>query len=114
MQHRHEQTPWQPKIEREAELNPFVNPMDRTGALENPPPLEQIGVEQDGSLEDVRVAQSNPNSARTLGNSLREPAQRRVLITRAAYFLSERRGFCPGGEIDDWLAAEAEIDRAPR
>jgi hypothetical protein len=34
------------------------------------------------------------------------------MICDAAYFLSERRGFCPGQELDDWLAAEAEIDRA--
>lgn len=34
---------------------------------------------------------------------------RRVWIATAAYFRAERRGFAPGGEIDDWLAAEAEI-----
>ena len=34
------------------------------------------------------------------------------MICEAAYFLSERRGFCPGHELDDWLAAEAEFDRA--
>ncbi len=27
----------------------------------------------------------------------------------AAYFLAERRGFVPGRELDDWLAAEAAI-----
>jgi hypothetical protein len=35
----HEQKPWQPKVDRDPEFNPFVNPQDRTGALENPPPL---------------------------------------------------------------------------
>jgi hypothetical protein len=34
------------------------------------------------------------------------------MISDAAYFMSERRGFCPGCELDDWLAAEAEVDRA--
>jgi hypothetical protein len=33
------------------------------------------------------------------------------MICEAAYFLSERRGFAPGHELDDWLAAEGEIDR---
>jgi hypothetical protein len=37
--HKHEEKPWRPTIEREPEFNPFVNPQDRTGALENPPPL---------------------------------------------------------------------------
>ena len=27
----------------------------------------------------------------------------------AAYFRAERRGFVPGYEIEDWLAAEAEV-----
>jgi hypothetical protein len=27
----------------------------------------------------------------------------------AAYFRAERRGFAPGYEIEDWLAAEAEV-----
>lgn len=32
-------------------------------------------------------------------------------ITRAAYFLAERRNFAPGHELEDWLAAETEVDR---
>lgn len=30
-------------------------------------------------------------------------------IAAAAYFRAQERGFEPGQEIDDWLAAEAEI-----
>lgn len=30
-------------------------------------------------------------------------------IAQAAYFRAEKRGFAPGGELDDWLAAEAEV-----
>jgi Protein of unknown function (DUF2934) len=30
-------------------------------------------------------------------------------IAEAAYFRAERRGFVPGHELDDWLAAETEI-----
>ncbi len=33
------------------------------------------------------------------------------MIAVAAYFRAERRGFTPGGEVDDWLEAEAEIER---
>jgi hypothetical protein len=35
---------------------------------------------------------------------------RRRLIAEAAYFRAERRGFQPGQELEDWLAAEIEID----
>ncbi|MGH8202937.1 MAG: DUF2934 domain-containing protein [Steroidobacteraceae bacterium] len=35
---------------------------------------------------------------------------RRAMIAQAAYLRAERRGFAPGGEVEDWAAAEAEID----
>jgi hypothetical protein len=35
---------------------------------------------------------------------------RHALIAEAAYLRAERRGFLPGYETDDWLAAEAEVD----
>ncbi len=31
---------------------------------------------------------------------------RRDEVRREAYLLAERRGFAPGGEVDDWLEAE--------
>jgi hypothetical protein len=39
------------------------------------------------------------------------PQDRRSMIAKAAYFLAERRHFQPGHEVEDWLAAEAEVDR---
>jgi len=30
-------------------------------------------------------------------------------IAEAAYYRAEKRGFTPGGELQDWLDAEAEI-----
>ena len=33
------------------------------------------------------------------------------MIAEHAYFLAAERGFTPGAELDDWLAAEREIDR---
>lgn len=35
---------------------------------------------------------------------------RREMIARAAYFRAERRGFAPGSDQEDWLAAEKEVD----
>jgi hypothetical protein len=35
---------------------------------------------------------------------------RRGMIAKAAYLRAERRGFAPGGEHEDWTAAEAEVD----
>jgi hypothetical protein len=37
------------------------------------------------------------------------PADRETQVRIAAYLRAERRGFAPGYEIEDWLAAEAEV-----
>ena len=37
--------------------------------------------------------------------------ERRSMIALAAYFRAERRNFGPGHELEDWVAAEAEVDR---
>jgi Protein of unknown function (DUF2934) len=39
-----------------------------------------------------------------------DESEERVRV--AAYFLAERRGFVPGCELEDWLAAEAEVSEA--
>jgi hypothetical protein len=44
---KHEKKPWEPIVEREPELNPFVSHQDPTGALENPPPLADDDDEAD-------------------------------------------------------------------
>ena len=37
------------------------------------------------------------------------PAQVWNMTADAAYYRAQRRGFAPGCELDDWLAAEQEI-----
>ncbi|HEX5041794.1 MAG TPA: DUF2934 domain-containing protein [Candidatus Polarisedimenticolaceae bacterium] len=38
------------------------------------------------------------------------PDERHRLIAEAAYYRASQRGFHGGAEVEDWLAAEAEID----
>jgi hypothetical protein len=45
-----------------------------------------------------------PNAA------LVSPEERDSRISRAAYLRAEARGFAPGGEMEDWLSAERQID----
>jgi len=45
------------------------------------------------------------------GMSAITPEERHRLIAEAAYFIAERRGFAAGCELDDWLRAEAEVER---
>ncbi len=42
--------------------------------------------------------------------TLVDAERREEMIRRAAYLRAESRAFYPGREVDDWLAAEAEID----
>jgi hypothetical protein len=39
------------------------------------------------------------------------PEERHRVVAEAAYFIAERRGFAGGSPIEDWLQAEADIDR---
>jgi hypothetical protein len=53
---------------------------------------------------------------RPLGDSARHATpcyheDRHASIAEAAYFRSQHRGFVPGHELEDWLAAEEEVDQ---
>ena len=37
--------------------------------------------------------------------------ERRRMVAEAAYFRAARRDFEPGGELADWVQAEAEVER---
>jgi hypothetical protein len=40
------------------------------------------------------------------------PDERHLRISLAAYRRAEERGFAPGNALEDWLAAEREVDSA--
>jgi Protein of unknown function (DUF2934) len=57
---------------------------------------------------DARGPQSSASeSADAPGAELEK--QREQMIAEAAYYRAEKRGFAPGRELDDWIAAETEI-----
>jgi hypothetical protein len=61
------------------------------------------------------VASTGTKSPRAKATS-NAPVDRETRIRMAAYLRAERRGFAPGCELDDWIAAELEIsgqDTAP-
>jgi len=51
----------------------------------------------------------NPAGAKAPAVAVSEDV-RRGMIAEGAYLRAERRGFAPGHEKEDWLAAEAEVD----
>ena len=62
-----------------------------------------------------RTSKKMPESRRIKDVSVivtpRHREDRHASIALAAYFRSESRGFAPGHEIEDWLAAEEEVDQ---
>jgi hypothetical protein len=68
-----------------------------------PPPRarkpERRDTQDDRPVEQRAKAQLNARAA-----------ARETAIAREAYYRAERRGFAPGYDLDDWLAAEAEVD----
>jgi hypothetical protein len=61
------------------------------------------------------MATSKRTSRRTKSPPVSAPqtpwGDRHASIAQAAYFRSQDRGFVPGYELEDWLAAEEDIDR---
>ncbi len=53
----------------------------------------------------IDVLESTP-----AGSAVLDPDARRRLVAAEAYFLAERRGFAPGNELGDWVAAEHAVD----
>jgi hypothetical protein len=53
----------------------------------------------------IITGESRPTLSRFVG-----PEHRAALIAEAAFFRAEKRGFAPGHESEDWLAAETEVD----
>lgn len=51
-------------------------------------------------------------STAALAAELYGEEQRHSMIAEAAYFRALRRGFAPGHELEDWLAAELQVDAA--
>jgi hypothetical protein len=55
---------------------------------------------------NAETARANPQES---GGQI-DPEERRKLVEYQAYLLYLQRGAAPGFEIDDWLAAERQVD----
>jgi hypothetical protein len=64
---------------------------------------------------DVTMEAMPPSQARAKRSAIGRPAVtpdvRRGMIAEGAYLRAEKRGFAPGHEHEDWMAAEAEVDQ---
>lgn len=73
--------------------------------------------EKAAATPPVPRARAKSATPRARKKAVSEPQQvtvsedvRRGMIAEGAYLRAEKRGFAPGHENEDWLAAEAEVD----
>jgi Protein of unknown function (DUF2934). len=87
-----------PRARKEADLASSSNPptMDALDA--------SIAEPDDDTMEGLDVSLEDTKGE--IGSELRHR-----LISEAAYQLYAERGYVDGLELDDWLQAEAEVDR---
>ncbi len=57
------------------------------------------------------MARKQPATPRAAETQRKVPSDLNTLIAEAAYYRAQQRGFTPGHELDDWIAAEAEVRR---
>lgn len=68
------------------------------------PAAQQAPAEAQAAAVDVTATQLERREIPSFSES------RAARIAEAAYWRAERRGFGGGQELDDWLAAEKEVD----
>jgi hypothetical protein len=59
----------------------------------------------------VKAKQVRAKKKRPIAPPSMSAQEQQMLVAQAAYFRAERRGFAPGGELQDWVEAEAELLR---
>ncbi len=77
-----------------------------------PRPIEQKAIEQNNietTKADPRKTARKPEIVKSDSRSNLVPINMDDEIRRLAYLIAERRGFQPGHDAEDWLAAEHEI-----
>ena len=73
-------------------------------------PREKSPTKTNLKKRPTRKSPAKVVTATTTFTQFVDPRKRTALIAEAAYFRAEKRGFAPGHEREDWLAAEVEVD----
>jgi hypothetical protein len=99
-----------------------TTPAVTSAAKAKPAPKAKLAAKPEPVTKAKPAPQAVPKSApkTVAAKPARSPAkkpasvpleQRRHYIEMAAYYIAERRNFAPGNPLEDWVQAEAEIDR---
>lgn len=79
------------------------------------PDKRQVLVTTEGRVNGCAHEGINPIIVRMAESQAEHRASHRhAMVAEAAYLRSERRGFAPGHELEDWLNAELEVEAEQR
>jgi len=88
--------------------DPNEVPSPTEGLTKKPPRKRASASSSPGTAKPRKTATSTAKAA-TVRSEVSEDV-RRGMIAEAAYHRAEKRGFSPDGQVDDWTAAEKEVD----
>ena len=75
------------------------------------PPKADTTVRKTTAVAKPPKADATVRKTRTVAkNNGVSPERRQAMIAEAAYLRAEQRGFGPGDPLEDWLAAEHQVD----
>jgi hypothetical protein len=103
--------------EQRAELQQVMQmkPQDQTRGMEPPTRPEQSGLPEPPKAQERTPSSEGQSFSKDPSPFSQRPSlppdssAYRELVAIAAYYRAERRGFAPGGEVQDWLDAEQEV-----
>jgi hypothetical protein len=95
-----------------------ATPAVTRAAKAKPAPKAKLAAKPEPVVKAKAAPKAAPKAvaAKPVRSRAKKPAsvpleQRRHYIEMAAYYIAERRSFAPGNPLEDWVQAEAEIDR---
>lgn len=72
--------------------------------------FKKVGEKMNAKKTELTTKSKEKKSTKGGNSSTLEPQDRQRMIEEAAYYFAEKRNFNGGDPVEDWLAAEADID----
>jgi hypothetical protein len=94
-----------PRSKRTDNQGVFMATRRTTGSVRTPATTQPAEKATPSRREVSKGAESGASAAIAVS-----AATRHQMVAQSAYLRAERRGFTAGGEVEDWLLAEAEVD----
>lgn len=104
-----EPTPRKQRVAKSKPATPATGADAATGS-DLPDELERQQAEAKPSLQtDTLTFKPSGQAGRLEPTAQKYPGDLGQMISEAAYYRAEKRGFAPGYEMEDWIAAEIEL-----